>query len=267
MCNLALNIVVAFAMQICAKDAVEQPANKLVGHLLDRMPSAWPLLRTNVDSTTLAKPSDVANLARSHHALYTRPVINSKPYTRYAIPHTPAFRSKLNSMIKPSVQQKDFRPVLVRAEDPQFHGNNNKMVLPSDSFGGASAERKAAMDMKRFFTFVAIKIVLNQLEGVNRNSYYELKNFYETEPLLDADGWMEKLLAQNKLLAVRIMEVRKTAAEDFEWDWMQKITLQEVNAGNEKVMRRWAEKAYGPSLPLIEEQTDMASAGEHADNK
>jgi hypothetical protein len=158
----------------------------------------------------------------------------------------PAFlRGKLAPLSSPSLQQK----VQASSEDSDLSSSKDKrvvpsVVVPSDYFGGVSPERKAALHMKRFFTFIAVKIVLHQLEGINQNTYHELENFYHKEPLVDSDDWMEKLMTENHLLAVRLMEVRTAAAQEFEWDWMQKITMEELEAGNLKTMQSWVQKAY-----------------------
>jgi hypothetical protein len=262
MCNIAMNFVFVLATQICAKELalssaadVQDTTNKLVEHLSRRMLSARPLRDADVDSTILGKPGHAATVARSHGVSFNRPFTPSDTHMRTGMPQATSFlRGKLAPLSNPSVQRK----VQARSEDADFNSNNNKMVVPSDSFGGVSPERKAALHMKRFFTFIAVKIVLHQLEGINRNSYYELKNFYETEPLVDADDWMEKLMTQNKILAVRIMEVRRAAHEDFEWDWMQKITVQELEAGNLKTMRSWAQKTYGNLQPTVASHNNTA---------
>lgn len=152
---------------------------------------------------------------------------------------------------QPSMERLDVRTLA------EFGG---KMNVPSDSFGGLSPERKAAQQLQRFFTFCAVKIVLHQMEGISSNQaespskygtnqlksdYEELLDFYQNEPLKDSEEWVQKLMERNKMLALRVMEVRKAyAAEDFEWDWLQKMALQDLAAGNKKIMKDWAEMSY-----------------------
>ena len=88
---------------------------------------------------------------------------------------------------------------------------SDRMHVPSDSFGGLSPERKAAEDMlKPFFTFVAVKIVMAQMEGLGRgdlgaydpHGYASLQRFVEKHPLTrtNVDVWLKMLMEENDLL-------------------------------------------------------------------
>lgn len=52
-------------------------------------------------------------------------------------------------------------PSRCRRRAPPAQGS---MYVPSDSFGGMSPERRAAQSLQTFFTFVAAKVVMSQLE-------------------------------------------------------------------------------------------------------
>eukprot|EP00193_Tetraselmis_chui_P002221 CAMPEP_0177763756 /NCGR_PEP_ID=MMETSP0491_2-20121128/7036_1 /TAXON_ID=63592 /ORGANISM="Tetraselmis chuii, Strain PLY429" /LENGTH=209 /DNA_ID=CAMNT_0019279875 /DNA_START=181 /DNA_END=810 /DNA_ORIENTATION=+ len=145
--------------------------------------------------------------------------------------------------------------------------DSEKMHVPSDSFGGLSPERKASQHLQAFFTFVAVKVVLAQLEGVApvsslavetdggdgdrsaariNNDYDDLLQFYEQHPLRDADEWMKALVAHNSLLARRVMEVRKAYAEaDFEWDSLQRLSNEGLQKSNDELMTWWMQQQYG----------------------
>lgn len=170
----------------------------------------------------------------------------------------------------------------------EFEDYNRRISVPLEVLGGVIPEQKAAEQLQRFFTFVAVKVVLHQLEAAEgssgatsyyhantqwyrqnapdneiesqnvatrtaptRSDYEELLHFYHTEPLKDADGWVQKLMDRNKMLAVRIMEVRKAyATNDFEWEWLQSMAVQGLKQGNEKVMKGWAENVFALEDPL-----------------
>ena len=171
------------------------------------------------------------------------------------------------SRVPTAGQERRRRGLTVRAE----FDDSNKMCVPSDSFGGISPERMAAQQMQRFFTFVAVKIVLFQMEGVSPRSslktesdhddnsnldgkqaaervhsdYEELLEFFQNVTMSDADEWLDKLLHRNNRLALRIMEVRSAyASEDFEWDNMKRLAMEGLADGNDGIKRRWVTKAF-----------------------
>ena len=89
-----------------------------------------------------------------------------------------------------------------------------KMYAPLE---GHSPERRAAQSLRSFFTFVAVRIVMSQLEGIGRGdlgSYNSeqmtaLAAFVAANPIKDGDDWVSRLMAENQMLAVRVMEVRE----------------------------------------------------------
>lgn len=82
------------------------------------------------------------------------------------------------------------------------------MYVPSDSFGGMSPERRAAQSLATFFTFVAAKVVMSQLEGIGRSdlgSYNAdasntLRRFLQNEPMKDSADWLARLTTENEML-------------------------------------------------------------------
>lgn len=127
------------------------------------------------------------------------------------------------------------------------------MYVPSDSFGGQSPERKASSALRNLFTFIAVKIVLAQLEGSGRGalasynprSYEDLVGFIADHPMTDGDAWLKLLLTKNEMLAVRIMEVRATyAEEDFEWDQTQRLAVKGVKEANARLMQQHATESF-----------------------
>ncbi|GAB4822767.1 hypothetical protein N2152v2_009813 [Parachlorella kessleri] len=128
------------------------------------------------------------------------------------------------------------------------------MYVPSDS---KSPERKAAEALTTFFTFVACKIILAQLEGSGRGSlasynaqgYQDLMDFLQKNPIKDGDEWLAKLMTHNQLLGVRIMEVREAyCQEDFEWDECHRLAVKGVKDANVRLMREYAAERFGKDL-------------------
>ncbi|CAO2206778.1 unnamed protein product [Urochloa humidicola] len=115
----------------------------------------------------------------------------------------------------------------------------SKMYVPG--FGEGSPEKKAAINLQHFFNYIAVRIVLAQLESYNREAYYELKEFMDRTSLNDAEIFCKKLIRESprmKGLAMRILEVRSAYVKsDFEWDNLKKLSFKMVDEANTKLMR------------------------------
>uniref|UniRef100_A0A0A9EUB9 Uncharacterized protein n=1 Tax=Arundo donax TaxID=35708 RepID=A0A0A9EUB9_ARUDO len=113
------------------------------------------------------------------------------------------------------------------------------MYVPG--FGEGSPEKKAATNLQHFFNYVAVRVVLAQLESYNREAYVELKEFVSRTSLNDAEIFCKKLIRESprhKGLAMRILEVRSAYVKtDFEWDNLKKLSFKMVDEANTKLMR------------------------------
>lgn len=127
------------------------------------------------------------------------------------------------------------------------------MFVPADSFQGRSPEKKAAIALRTMFTFVACKVVLSQLAGrgrgdigsYNAEQYAALMELLEEKPMKDGDEWLSTMMRKNKMLAMRIMEVRAAySIEDFEWEMCRKIARQDMKDANVNLMRQYADVAF-----------------------
>ncbi|XP_077211564.1 chaperonin-like RbcX protein [Tasmannia lanceolata] len=114
-----------------------------------------------------------------------------------------------------------------------------KMFVPG--FGEASPEAKAATNLHQFFTFLAVKIVLAQLQSYNPEAYEELMEFVSRNSLDDGDKFCADLMresARHKTLALRILEVRSAYCKrDFEWDNLKRLASTMVDESNTRLMR------------------------------
>ncbi|XP_072984828.1 chaperonin-like RBCX protein 1, chloroplastic isoform X1 [Typha latifolia] len=117
----------------------------------------------------------------------------------------------------------------------------NKMFVPG--FGEASPEAKAAKGLQDFFTYVAVKIVLAQLQSYNAEAYEELMEFTSNHSLKDGDKFCRTLMRQSprhKGLALRILEVRSAYSKtDFEWENLKNLAFKMVDESNTKLMREY----------------------------
>ncbi|KAL5668153.1 hypothetical protein ACJX0J_020374, partial [Zea mays] len=117
-------------------------------------------------------------------------------------------------------------------------------------FGEGSPERKAAINLQHFFNYIAVSIVLAQLESYNREAYLELKEFISRTSLNDAEIFCEKLMRESprlKGLALRILEVRSAYVKnEFEWDNLKELSFKySINFLLSKISVRISEKATG----------------------
>uniref|UniRef100_A0A0E0AVH2 Chaperonin-like RbcX protein n=1 Tax=Oryza glumipatula TaxID=40148 RepID=A0A0E0AVH2_9ORYZ len=115
----------------------------------------------------------------------------------------------------------------------------SKMYVPG--FGEGSPEKKAARNLQHFFNYIAVRVVLTQLESYNREAYGELMDFVNRNSLNDADTFCKKLIRESprhKQLAMRILEVRSAYVKhDFEWDNLKRLSFKMVDEANTKLMR------------------------------
>lgn len=115
---------------------------------------------------------------------------------------------------------------------------SSKMIVPG--FGEKSPEVKAADSLHNFFTYLAVKIVLHQLEAYNPEAYHELMEFTDRTPLKDGDQFCALLMREGprqKALAMRIMEVRSAyILEDFEWESLKDVSSKRMKKGNTQLM-------------------------------
>ncbi|PSC76698.1 hypothetical protein C2E20_0205 [Micractinium conductrix] len=107
---------------------------------------------------------------------------------------------------------------------------------------------------------------MSQLEGIGRSDLgaynaagaATLRRFLVDEPMRDSAAWLSKLMQEDELLGVRIMEVRDAyAKEDFEWPNLQRLALEGLAEDNTRLLRKHATQRFGTLL----EQTG-SSGGE-----
>ncbi|HEY9761236.1 MAG TPA: chaperonin family protein RbcX [Trichocoleus sp.] len=89
-----------------------------------------------------------------------------------------------------------------------------------------STVRETLMDLKQaakdtakvltsYLTFQAVKTVLNQLKETNPSKAFWLNAFSSKEAMQDGEAYLASLLQENADLAIRIMTVRQTIAEEI----------------------------------------------------
>lgn len=153
------------------------------------------------------------------------------------------------------------RTAVARAE-----ADRPRMFVPADGLGGEGPEAKGAAALSRLFTFVAIRIVQAQLEGLGNDggfapqatgasgdvecpSYDTLRSAMADVPLGDGDTWLEALLLRDATLALRVMAVREAYVADFDWALLAAQTQRRVSEGNRRLMRAHVERSAGAGEP------------------
>ncbi|ERN10683.1 chaperonin-like RBCX protein 1, chloroplastic [Amborella trichopoda] len=119
-----------------------------------------------------------------------------------------------------------------------------KMFVPG--FGEVSPEAKAAGSLHNFFNFLAVKIVLAQLQSYNPEAYEELMDFISRNSLNDGDKFCSNLMRESprhRTLALRILEVRSAYPKrDFEWDNLKRLAFEMVDESNTRLMREYVQE-------------------------
>jgi len=100
------------------------------------------------------------------------------------------------------------------------------------------------------------------LGSFNASGYITLSKFIETHPLRsNGDEWLSKLMLEDEMLGVRIMEVRAAYAKsDFEWDNCQRVAVEDMMKANTAVMRQHAQSRFG-GLLLQDDDVEIAKKG------
>ncbi|EEH53496.1 uncharacterized protein MICPUCDRAFT_52302 [Micromonas pusilla CCMP1545] len=140
-------------------------------------------------------------------------------------------------------------------------GDNGRMHVPTDAFGGMSPEYKAASALKSLFTMVAVRIVMAQEAGYDNEggamtpTYKGLQDYLQENPLRDGNKWLEALMRHEdnnmRLTALRVLEVRKAYAEgQFDFKGMSSLAVEELTTENDKLMADYVKDSM--SLPSTE---------------
>ena len=151
------------------------------------------------------------------------------------------------------------------------------MFVPADGMGGERPETKGAAALSRLFTYVSIRILQAQLEGLGNDggfapqatgmrgdveapAYDALRTAMAETPLGDGDTWLEALLQRDANLALRVMAVREAYARDFDWALLAGLTARRVGEGNTRLMRAHAERTAGGGRGDAPPEGDDAAA-------
>ena len=126
-------------------------------------------------------------------------------------------------------------------------GDNGRMHVPTDAFGGMSPEYKAASALKNLFTMVAVRVVMAQEMGYDNEggamtpTYKGLQDFLDENPLRDGNKWLEQLMHHDdnnmRLTALRLLEVRRAyASGQFDFGGMHDLAVAELTKENDRLM-------------------------------
>jgi hypothetical protein len=178
----------------------------------------------------------------------------------------PALRRCAPARAAPPASRRQRTAAAAAGADNSSRGSGErppKQFVPADGMGGESPEAKGAAALARLFTYVAIRVVQAQLEGLGNDGgfapqatgasgdveappYDALRRAMEEIPLGDGDSWLEALMGTDAALAARVMQVRAAYADaDFDWERLQALTATRISAGNTRLMRAHVEQTAG----------------------
>jgi len=147
--------------------------------------------------------------------------------------------SKANQVITRSSSYARRHTALNASKEPD---KGRDLYVPELIFGGISPEEKAANALVNLFTFVSIRIVLEQMSGTRHRSpvYTKITKYLEECPLTDSGAWIEGLLKSEemdlKLAALRIIETREAYVETyFSFANMKNHAVNSVNEQTKKL--------------------------------
>ena len=132
-----------------------------------------------------------------------------------------------------------------------------KLFYDANALGGDSAELKGAQQLKRLFTYVAIRVVQGHIEGIGNDGgfapqatgwdgssncpdYDVLRWHMENVPLGDGDEWLSALMKENPTVALRILEARKAYAAEFDYRAMRECVDEVIGEDNVRLMQEHA---------------------------
>lgn len=123
---------------------------------------------------------------------------------------------------------------------------------------GYDPERKAVETLSRLHTFVAARVIMAQADGQGNECSEDVNVSKITSAFLETlerhpmtgsgGGFVEKLLespdAETRLAAARLIEVRRTWAEDdFDWEEMKRLALEHVETQRLDMLREHARRS------------------------
>jgi hypothetical protein len=114
-------------------------------------------------------------------------------------------------------------------------------------FDGMTPETRAARALTNLLTMAAVRVLLDQMTGTRHRSPMapKLIDYLQTTPLRNnAETWLAGLMEHEeldyRLVAVRVIEIRKVLAETeegFDYDWMAALARDGMTEDNMELSR------------------------------
>mmetsp|Transcript_32646 Transcript_32646/g.92584 ORF Transcript_32646/g.92584 Transcript_32646/m.92584 type:complete len:214 (+) Transcript_32646:467-1108(+) len=132
------------------------------------------------------------------------------------------------------------------AGDP-YNADEESLYVPPDAFAGDTPEGKAGKSLSTLFTYVAVRVVMEQMSGSRHRSpmYNRLRDYInDEEPIRDGSQWLGRLMRHTdnemRLLALRIMETREIYMDNnFDWDDLREVTEINLKKDNADLKKQW----------------------------
>ena len=133
------------------------------------------------------------------------------------------------------------------------------MHLPTDAFGGRSAEEVAAGVLANLATAAALRIIIAQEEGFGNECSEDInttptskaiRDFLDAHPLRDGDETLASMLRdpsqELRLAAVRAIEVRRVYMdESFNWEAARGSATRRLADGGRSLTAAYLQRSVG----------------------
>jgi len=166
----------------------------------------------------------------------------------------------------------------VAASEPSsdaYNEEEGKLYVPADALGGDTPENKAAKSLTTLFTYVSVRIIMEQMSGARHRSpmYNRLRDYINDEaPIREGTEWLGTLMRhpdnELRLLALRIMEVRELYLDTtFDWKDLKEAAEIKLKQDNQVLKRQWMTDMMASSMSKDEEVVEQQSANNVVENE
>lgn len=120
------------------------------------------------------------------------------------------------------------------------------LQVPFDILGGESPEDRSAGALRTLCTFVALRVVMEQMRGTRHASplYTKLVDYLAENPLKNGEAWLAGLMrheeTEMRLAALRVLETRAKYVETtFDWGVMQSAVVEGIESENATLRKNY----------------------------
>jgi hypothetical protein len=120
-----------------------------------------------------------------------------------------------------------------------------------DVLGGESPEDRAAGALRTLCTFVALRVVMEQMRGTRHQSpvHNKIVDYLAEHPLKNGEAWLAGLMrheeTEMRLAALRVLETRAKYVEStFDWGTLREAVVGGVELENANLRRDYVMDSF-----------------------